>query len=626
MIFKVTQAKTDGIISKLWFGHNLEHTRSCLWQGLSAQLIHNRKFAGKATRYGVPEKWYGIGLKEALFTHDELADKGLLPYVQHYDPKDRRRLLETQRERIFSRSHKPAGMGQKGIPIIAGKNYECRMALFAEPAMWVSVKLVSGGGRVFHDETLRVTAKGWQDFRFVFTSPKTDTDGRLEITFHQPGELWIGAASLLPEDNFHGMRKDVIALLKQIGVPILRWPGGNFAGDYRWQDGLLPVDQRAPLQSFMPIETQPHTLGFDFHEIGTDEFIALCRELDAEPFLTINPAWESPELSAAWVEYCNGDLDTKWGTVRAERGHSKPYAVKYWSVGNEIGYSHMEGPNEPARYARRAQEYTKAMRRVSPDIIITASGHWYDDKWFAEGLKNFSDDIANLSHHRYTYPGNAYARDGGDVQFARVAKGDVDNLQELKRIRMMIEKYKPGRKDIGISFDEWNVWHSWYAYPRVVEALYAGSMINMLCRESRNVGVTLGCYFEPVNEGAIYCEPDGAVLSTIGQVMALFKEHYGNALVELKGFRPGGDIDATASMKANGEIAVSLVNRNRHKEAHANIDFKGTLRVISSKLLRAKKETAIMLDERNTDIAINGSRLTVIMPKQSVALVKVKHL
>ena len=99
----------------------------------------------------------------------------------------------------------------------------------------------------------------------------------------------------------------MIECMKEIGISMLRWPGGNFAGEYRWQDGLLDADERAPLEAYMENETQPYTNGYDYNEVGIDEFIALCREIGAEPFLTINLANASPEENAAWVHR------TQWG-------------------------------------------------------------------------------------------------------------------------------------------------------------------------------------------------------------------------------------------------------------------------------------------------------------------------
>ncbi len=163
----------------------------------------------------------------------------------------------------------------------------------------------------------------------------------LEFYFYGKATVTVGAFSLMNNDNFHGMRKDVIECMKQIGIKILRWPGGNFSGEYNWKDGLLPADMRSPFESYLGIETQPHTFGYDFHEINTDDFCALCREIGAEPFITINPAWNTPEESGQWVEYCNGDENTEYGRLRIERGlyNTAKYHSKAMFFGRKGGIS-----------------------------------------------------------------------------------------------------------------------------------------------------------------------------------------------------------------------------------------------------------------------------------------------
>ena len=146
-------------------------------------------------------------------------------------------------------------------------------------------------------------------------------------------------------------------------------------------DGLLPADMRAPFQSYLGLETQPHTMGYDFSEMNTDDFIALCREIGAEPFITINPCWNTPDENAAWVEYCNGDVSTPYGKLRANRGHQEPYNVQFWSLGNEFGYGHMEGDNTPAGYCQIALENGKKMLEASPGLSLCSSGPYPNKEW-----------------------------------------------------------------------------------------------------------------------------------------------------------------------------------------------------------------------------------------------------
>lgn len=625
MKLKVQAERTGGEISSLWFGHNLEHTRSCIANGLSAQLIANRKFAGKPQLSGIAASWYAVGPPETIHILDASPLRGYGAFTRHYDPADHRnRSNEINRQRVISPASGRAGIGQKGITLQKGRSYQGRIALRSDPGTAVTLRILPhDGAEPIHFSEF---AAGWDDWRlfdFAFDAPSACSDARIEITSDAPGEFHVGAVSLIPADHFHGMRRDVVDLLKEIEVPIMRWPGGNFAGDYRWQDGLLPVDQRAPLISCMPVETLPHTGGFDNHEIGIDEFIALCRELHAEPFLTINPAWESPQLSAAWLQYCNGGPGTEWGRLRVQRGHTEPYNVKFWSLGNEIGYGHMEGPNAPAAYAKAIPAYVTALRNVDPDITLVSSGYWDSDAWFSDGLSRFARHIDMIAHHRYTFLKNAYSSgEASEADWDAVARADVDNLDELRRIRGMADGNSGGRR-VGISFDEWNVWYNWYAVARVVDGIYAASMLNMLCREGRGLDVRIGCYFQPVNEGAIRVEPDAARLTTIGRVMALFKVHHGNALVPLNGLEAGGDIDAAASKDAQGTLWLTLVNRHRQQDRQVEIDLPADSSVSESLLLSAETEFATAFTESELSVEAAGDTLTAALPKHSIARLRI---
>ncbi len=624
--FVVDLSTKAATIPALLFGHNLEHTRSAVWQGLSAELLRNRKFYGKSQRNGVALDWYAIGPKTA---HWELEAQDT--YTTHYNPEDHRRRNEVLCQRIRSLAdHDVCGIGQDRLVLCAGTDYRCRIALRADRAVPVWVRITSSDrSRLFGQACFEVGPQGWQEFAFTFHAAEGCNCARLEVTFEVAANLYVGAVSLAPEDTFLGMRRDVIALLKEIGCTLLRWPGGNFAGDYRWQDGLLPVDRRAPLASFMEMETLPHTRGFDCNEIGIDEFIALCREIGAEPFLTINPAWESPELSAAWVEYCNGDLHTKWGSLRAERGHPEPYAVKYWSLGNELGYGHMEGPNVPAEYAKTIRPYVAAMRAVDPSIVLVSSGLWSKDSWFTDCLANLGDVIDLISHHHYTRQIKDYAGPLADEEFRRVATTPAEVFQRVKDIRAKIDANAPKGRTIGISFDEWNVWYAWYRVPGVVEGIHNASMLNMFCREAARMGITLGCFFQPVNEGIIMVEPGRAYLPAGGQVFPLYKAHYGNTLLELAAQDGLADVDVTASLDEQTKtVVLTLVNRSPKEQHDTHIKIQGQpIGEVEAILLSAPDfQPGTAFTATAPAVTRQGSdELSITLPKHSVARLSV-HL
>ena len=640
-VVTVDPSARKGLIDPLWFGQNLEHTRSCLWTGLSAQLLRNRKFAGMPQRSGVAGGWEPIGGKSTWWLLEMPGGHGGTDgecYTHHYDPKVWG-AGHVQRQRVGCyRAGAQAGIGQRGIPLVAGRRYELRLALRADRKLAVRVSLAGAepGAR-----RLAAGPDGWCEVKTTFKAARTTKDARLAIVFDGPGNLFVGAAALLPSGHFHGMRTDVVKLLAEIGSPLLRWPGGNFAGDYRWQDGLLPVDQRPPLAAFTR-ETLPHTDGYDDHEIGTDEFIALCRKVAAEPFLTINMSLEGPDEAAAWVEYCNGPADSKWGGLRAARGHAEPYRVRHWTLGNEMGYTHMKGPNTPEAYTEAARACAAAMRKVDPSIVLTASTSW-NREWY-EGVLALNDGyFDNISHHTYDWLVKDFEGPRSAAEFRRLAgmprnaflgHGVIDGKQEGRRLtlpdmRAMIQANDPAGRNIGIAFDEWNVWYAWYRTPGVAEGIYAAAMLSHFCRDARDVGMTIGAYFQPVNEGAILVDPAGSRLTPIGEAMALFKPHHGRQLLAADAPADEAELDVVASLdEPTGRITVTIVNRSPDQPRDVEIALAGPagrykpagVLLTAESFLPGSQFARVKLPVR----VAGGGTFTVTLPKHSIARVELK--
>ncbi|MFH1707281.1 MAG: hypothetical protein ABIF71_05125 [Planctomycetota bacterium] len=514
MAITIDLGAKGGTVSPLWFGHNLEHTRSCMWGGLAAQLIQNRKFAGKPARTGESPGWYRVGPADTFIAPDEKA-----AFTAHHSPATRGRYDECMALVVQScRDGVRSGVGQRDVALCGGRVYEFRLIARTDTRLAVTVAFTDAArGRVHGTRTWTFAPGDWRTEEFNFTAAMDDA-ALLEISFEGAGTLTLGAVSLLPAGHVQGMRAEVIDMLREIGTTILRWPGGNFAGDYRWQDGLMSADRRGSLQSFTPIETLPHSYGYDHHEVGTDEFMTLCRMIGAEPFLSINLGHEGPEEAAAWVEYCNGGPGTAWGRRRAERGFPEPYNVKYWSVGNEMGYGHMEGPNSAAEYAQKARACAEAMRAVDPSLVLIHSGLWHaENDWYRVALPKMADIVDCIADHYCTIPGiTAYRGAEGLAQCRRAAAVPATVRERLKTIRALTDRFTPSGRRIGISFDEWNLWWAWYREPGVNEAIYTAGMLNLFVREAASFGMDIGCYFEPVNEGAILVTPAAARLTASG--------------------------------------------------------------------------------------------------------------
>ena len=542
------------------FGFNLEHTRSAVGGGLSAQMLKNRKFAGKPqANLGLAAHWFPIGKKVFYFMNAGGA------YTKHICLPNMRRGNERWSQVIENLTPgQTAGMGQHQLGLAAGKTYELRMVTRVNKALRLKVELTDRSGeRVYAGHTLELApAEDWVISEFTLTPREGDEEADIRYTFTEQAELTIGALSMMPQENFHGMRRDVVDHLKAIGPRLIRWPGGNFAGEYRWKDGLLDADQRAPLQAYTEIETQPHSDGYDYHEINTDDFIALCREVGAEPLITINLGWESPEESAQWVEYCNGGPDTEYGKMRAERGHKEPYNVSFWSLGNEMGYGHMEGPNGSEKYTEFALNHADAMLKVTPGLKLFASGPYPSNDWAQKSAAKMAEKVKYISLHTYFSPRGGFhytTPEGIKTTYENIAATVMNAVSLARNMRKCLDD--TGHK-LHISYDEWNQWYAWYRPSCVSEGIFTARMMHFFLNYANELDMPVVCYFQPVGEGAIIIDRLGSRLTANGQVFSLMKAHQDGKLCKVTG---NDDLSTVATLR-DGVLTLTLINEKYDEE------------------------------------------------------------
>ena len=599
-------------LSPFVFGHNLEHTRAAVNGGLSAQMLRNRKFAGKPSRNeGVCAEWSGIGEK-TLFQQVGQS------YTKHIGNPDMQRGNELRSQSVQNLVEgQVAGISQNSLFLKKGETYEMRTVTKVSAPLTLKVELTArDGSRVYASKSLELRpADDWVVSKFDLVSPSDDKDACVRYTFAKKAEVFFGALSMMPKDNFHGMRSDVVANLKAIGPRLIRWPGGNFAGEFRWKDGLLPVDQRGPLQAAMEIETQPYTYGYDYHEIDADDFIALCREVGAEPMITINLAWSDPEESAQWVEYCNGGEDTEYGKIRAERGHKEPYNVRYWSLGNEMGYGHMEGPSGPEGYAEMAGKHADAMLKVTPGLNLCSSGPYPDDNWVKYSAAPLADKVKYISLHHYAGGSKRFItpediRESYDAVVGS-SQGNIDLARKMR------ESLDDSGKELHISFDEWNQWYSWYRPSCVTEGIYTARTMHFYINESSALDITIICYFQPVGEGAILITPEGSRLTANGQMFALMKAHQDGKVCKIA---DNGDYSTAATIK-DGVLTITLINASYDTDREFTFALKG--KVLESKLFHSDDVTPhSFFEESPLEVTARRKDLKTVLPPHSAALIK----
>ena len=545
---EIDVSQKGAIISPNLFGHNLEHTRKGIWQGISAQMIANRKFA--AVKGDLPERWKAIA-----YSGKAVADRKTVFVGDHS-------------VRLENNGAATVAIAQQHewLTFTKGTKYVFRVWIKSdsEQSLWLGIRdRYSARPWVIREET-RSRPGDWQLWTGEFIAPMTLKSARLEIGNSGNGTSWIGAASLMPADNFHGMRTDVIEKFKALKPGNLRWPGGCFAEYYEWEDGLLPVDQRPPLGPALWVGLLPDTDDYDNHEIGIDEYIALCRELDCEPNITIPYGRSNPEKAASWVEYCNGNENTLWGKIRAQRGHPEPYNVKHWYVGNEIWGISLVEDKDPGRCAIVSTDFIKAMKASDPNVQIIGcapASHPESRPVWLTPLMTEAGDLMDIVQEGWYFPEWVGI---DDVLHAPVR----DILPMLRSMRHFSDSTAQSLslKNKAMVIYEWNV--SWGLSGDALTGIFAAGMLNMFCREAESLGLEGASYFMPVNEGAIRVGPVSSSFETDGEVFQMYAPHQNNYLLQLpESSMDLLNIDACASLTPDNKMVyVTIVSHDTEKD------------------------------------------------------------
>src|SRR4029078_6749958 len=250
----------------------------------------------------------------------------------------------------------------------------------------------------------------WLRYNFSLVPDRSDPLARLVILFPGRGTVWIDQVSFIPADVADGyVRRDVFDKVESLKPAFIRWPGGNVAQDYHWLWGIGPRDERVTWTN-LSWKNEPEPGDF-----GTDEFVLSARAVGAEPSITVNVEGRGATAAeaAAWVEYCNGPLTSKYGAMRAANGPPAPFGVKFWEVGNEIWGDWVRGHSDAETYARNYNRYAQAMRAVDPSIKLIAVGD-NELSCTRTGLREAGRNIDYLAIHHY------YGR--------REMQGDLSNL------------------------------------------------------------------------------------------------------------------------------------------------------------------------------------------------------
>ncbi len=307
----IDASKTAAPISKYIYGQFLEHIGGIVNTNIWAEMLDDRKFyypinshppaepAGPSWRRIVVRHWLPIGNDEFV-TMDAVR-----PYVGEHTPMVKLNQTDAR------------GIQQSGLAVRKGRSYTGRAVLAGTPGTAVKVTLIWGSGANDRQSvTISKLRAEYFKFPLSFHVQGDSDDARLEITGTGTGSFHIGAVSLMPANNVQGFRAEVISALKQLHSGVYRFPGGNFVSGHEWRDAIGDPDRRPPIMDPVWHAVQPN-------DVGTDEFVELCRLLDVEPYVTVNGGFGDAWSAAQLVEYANGSVTTKMGKLRVANGHPR---------------------------------------------------------------------------------------------------------------------------------------------------------------------------------------------------------------------------------------------------------------------------------------------------------------
>lgn len=417
-----------------------------------------------------------------------------------------------------------------------------------------------------------------------------------------------------PLSDSDGIRQDVVEAVKDLGVPIVRYPGGNFVSGYHWMDGVGPKEQRPTV-----IEKAWNSL--ETNQFGTNEFMAWCKKVGAEPLLAVNLGTGSPEEAANYLEYCNSPVGTKYSDLRAEHGFAEPHNVKTWCLGNEMDGPWQIGYMSPTEYARKARNAAHMMRIVDKDVELIACGSSNPSietfvDWDRQVLEIVYDDVDAISLHLY-YDNKEMSGEDSSRYLALNLLMD-QQIKDVIAAADYVRARKRSKKRLWLAFDEWNVWYRDMKMdgerqigPRLLEEIYnledallVGGSINTLLRNSNRVRI--GCLAQLVNVIApIMTNSKGLFKQTIYYPFAWAIRHAGPTVLDLYVDSPTYSVegvDEIPYIDAAGTFcpktgAVSLFVLNRDLENEREIEF---VNCPESKVLDGHSLSAASLKVANT--------------------------
>ena len=456
--------------------------------------------------------------------------------------------------------------------------------------------------------------------------------------------IWVGENSPIP--NTKGYRNDVVAALRQLNVPILRWPGGCFADEYHWKDGIGPRESR-------PSMINTHWGGVvENNHFGTHEFLDFCEMLGIEPFVCINVGSGTVQEAMEWIEYMTSDAQSPMANLRRKHGRDKPWRVRFIAVGNENWGC--GGNMRPEFYADNYRRYNTFLKNYGDNRLVRVACGPSDTnyEWTEVLMKSAARQMNVLSLHYYTrttlqWPPRGSATQFDEKEWFAVLKNTLLIDDYIVKHVAIMDKHDP-QKRVTLAVDEWGTWYeSTPGSPRgfleqqntMRDAIVAALNLHIFQKHAARVSMANIAQIINVLQAVILTQKEKMILTPTYHVFEMFKVHQGATSLPIElatpdyAFSDGKipAVSASASRDSAGKIHVSFANCDPQRPLR--IDSK--LRGVAVKSVSGRVLTAQAMNAHNTFAApdavkpapfngakLSGDTLAVELPAKSVVILE----
>jgi alpha-N-arabinofuranosidase len=456
------------------------------------------------------------------------------------------------------------------------------------------------------------------------------------------GGIWVGEDSKIP--NTHGYRNDVVAALRRLEVPVVRWPGGCFADEYHWREGIGPRDKR-------PVRVNTHWGGVtEPNSFGTHEFLNFAELIGADAYVSGNVGDASPDDMAQWVEYITSDTQSTLANERRRNGRDKPWKLPFFGIGNELWGC---GGNMRAEYAadlvRRYQTFVKPPRG-QPVLKIAAGANVDDYHWTEVFMRETGKLVNGLSIHYYTSPGPNWntkrsSIDFGEAEWIETLSKALYMDELIRKHSAVMDRYDPDKK-VGLMVDEWGTWYTGlpgvnpgflHQQNSLRDALVAAIHLNIFAQHADRVRMANIAQMVNVLQAMILTNDDKMVPTPTYHVFEMYKPFKDATHLPLEIGAPiyqYGDyrvpaVHASAARGKDGKIYVALANLDPNKGAKLAVKIVGArARGVTGQILTAPAMSSINTFDQPDRVqpqAFNGAtvqaeQLSVDLPAKSVVV------